>query len=261
MEVISSSMLAGGRSANGGGGGGPVSPTPTLRIFPKPTADFRMPSTTTTPLILIGPGTGIAPFMGFLHHRKALLHSNNDSTEAAAQTVVEGTWRGGFELQENELSVSKQDQSGLNVGADYRLTQFSSENHGSVDVFFGCRYADHDWLYKDEMKALAAEGIVSQLYTAFSRDAPSGNSSPKKYVQDIMLVDEACGQRLVDLIVDQDAAVYVCGDGNAMAKDVQAAIVELLSSLRFHEDGGIDHAKNYLEEMKKKRRFLMDIWS
>jgi sulfite reductase alpha subunit-like flavoprotein len=277
MEAMASGLLAKSASSeiggNGGTGNGSLLAAPTLRIFPKPAADFRMPSMLTTPLVLIGPGTGIAPFMGFLQHRRALLHSsaNSSSTEVAAQTVVEGTWRGGFDLEENELSVSKLDQSGLNVGADYRLTHASQQQQpGSVDVFFGCRHADHDWLYQDEMKALLESGIVSQLYTAFSRSGSSdGSSTNHQYVQDIMLGNKECGDRLVDLIVNQNAAVYVCGDGNAMAKDVQSAIVELLYTRRFaHDDddknnggGGIDRAKAYLEEMKTKQRFLMDIWS
>lgn len=250
MEALASGMLAGDSASRSG--------SRTLRIFPKPTADFRMPSMLTTPLILIGPGTGVAPFMGFLQHRRAL-RIDDHTTEAAAQTVVEGTWRGGFELEENELTISKLDQSGLNVGADYRSTHDNAI--GSVDVFFGCRHAHHDWLYRDEMLALLEAGVVSKLYTAISRDS-NGSGGSHKYVQDIMLADAACGDRLVDLICNRDAAVYVCGDGNAMAKDVQAAIVELLRTRRFRdEEDGADQAKAYLEEMKVKQRFLMDIWS
>jgi len=241
LEAISLPLLAGKADAE----------VPLVGIFPKPTSEFRMPGQVTQPLILIGPGTGIAPFMGFLQHRKALMTSN--SSQEAAQTVVEGAWRGGFELEENEMAVSKHDSSGLNVGADFR----DSVKHGSVDVFFGCRYQDHDWLYREELQELAKEGIVTKLHTAFSRDP----GSKHKYVQDIMLNDEACAERLVDLIVNQNAAVYVCGDGNNMAKDVQNAIVELLGKRKFENEGGLDKAKSYLDTMKTTQRFLLDIWS
>jgi len=64
--------------------------TSDVRIFPKPSDDFHLPSETTKPLILIGPGTGIAPFMGFLAHRKAQV-SSSDAT-LAAEVASEGTW-------------------------------------------------------------------------------------------------------------------------------------------------------------------------
>ena len=259
LEAMASRLLV---AADGGGSqrhdesssNGTHAVVPTVGIFPKPTVEFRMPNQLTQPLILIGPGTGIAPFMGFLQHRKALLTAN--PANQAAQTVVEGAWRGGFELEEGEMAlVSPHDGSGLNVGADFRSQL--AEKHGSVDVFFGCRHRDHDWLYREELEALVAEGFVSHLYTAFSRD----NDAPHKYVQDIMLHNDACAARVVDLIVHQNAAVYVCGDGNAMAKDVQAALVELLGTRCFQAEGGLDQAKSYLETMKKTQRFLMDIWS
>jgi sulfite reductase alpha subunit-like flavoprotein len=231
MEAISSKLLCGATDST----------QPMLRIFPKPTAEFRMPEKLATPLVLIGPGTGIAPFMGFLAHRKALMTSSKE----AAQTVVEGTWRGGFELEENEVPISQHDASGFNVGGDFR----SLEGVGSVDLFFGCRHKDHDWLYKEEMKTLKEGGFITKLYTAFSRD---GN---RQYVQDIMKSES---ERLLDLILNRKACVYVCGDGNAMAKDVQNTIVELLASKL---PGGIDEATIFLETMKVGKRFLMDIWS
>lgn len=235
MEALAAPLLIGQPSAQ-----------PQVRIFPKPTTDFRMPSNLATPLVLIGPGTGIAPFMGFLAHRRALA-SSSESTEAA-QTVVEGTWRGGYELEEKDLSIGDQDASGFRVGSDFRTKQ----GVGEVDVFFGCRHKEHDWLYREEMMSLQKEGIIANLYTAFSRDGD------RQYVQDIMRGNGACSKRLLDLIVDQRACVYLCGDGNAMAKDVQAALVELLGQ---RLEDGIDEAKTYLEKMKKENRFLMDIWS
>ena len=220
-----------------------------VKIFPKPTVEFRMPNTLQTPLVLIGPGTGVAPFMGFLAHRRALMSAR----QLTAQTVVEGTWRGGYDLSEQELSVHHgKDSAGLNVGVDFRMQQ----GVGTVDLFFGCRHADHDWLYREEMQLLVQQGVLSELHTAFSRDngTNTDGSSKKVYVQDLM---RQSADRLCDLILSQKANVFVCGDGNAMAKDVQAAVVDILSEAL----GGTEQAQLYLETMKKDKRFLLDIWS
>lgn len=246
LEALSSPFLAGGKEG-----------VPTcIKIFPKPSADFRMPSTLATPMILVGPGTGIAPFMGFLQHRRAML-SQTESKEAAS-SVVEGTWRGGYEMEEEELKIGKSDASGLNIGADF-ISKNMEGNFGSVDVFFGCRHENHDWLYKEDMQLMKDQGVISSLHTAFSRDAAgkAKNGSRRKYVQDLMLKDDECAARLQSLILEKNAAVYICGDGNAMAKDVQCALTEIIGKASGGEEGG----KKYVEKMKEEKRYLVDIWT
>ena len=43
-------------------------------VFVQPAAHFRPPTDPDMPSIMIGPGTGIAPFIGFLEERRALGH-------------------------------------------------------------------------------------------------------------------------------------------------------------------------------------------
>ncbi len=122
----------------------------------------------------------------------------------------EGTWRGGYELNPEELNISDAEARGLNLAVDYMRKQ----RHGEIDLFFGCRYSDHDWLYETEVEEFRRKGIVSRSYNAFSRD----EGREKMYVQTIMQKDDACGSRLVDMITERMASVYICGDGNAMGR-------------------------------------------
>jgi sulfite reductase alpha subunit-like flavoprotein len=186
----------------------PSSEQPSLKIFPKPTQDFALPSELSTPLILIGPGTGIAPFMGFLAHRKALIATSSNSGSV-----------------------------------------------GTVTVFSGCRHQHHDWLYHKELQSMKDEGIITNLYSAFSRDG-----TKKVYVQDIMKNNPECSKHLVDTIVNGNGRVYICGDGNRMARDVQNVLAELIGT---HIDSTKieEHGKSYIENMKNEGRFLLDIWS
>jgi len=43
-------------------------------IFVQPNKNFRLPASGETPVIMVGPGTGVAPFRAFVEHRAALGH-------------------------------------------------------------------------------------------------------------------------------------------------------------------------------------------
>lgn len=50
---------------------GPGTPVP---LYVQCSAHFRPPAGADTPAVMVGPGTGVAPFLGFLEHRRALGH-------------------------------------------------------------------------------------------------------------------------------------------------------------------------------------------
>ncbi|KAL7289166.1 hypothetical protein TKK_0017110 [Trichogramma kaykai] len=55
-----------------------VSINETMYVFIRSAVNFNMPDNTKTPMILVGPGTGIAPFRGFWNHRQAQMENMKD---------------------------------------------------------------------------------------------------------------------------------------------------------------------------------------
>ncbi|MCP1971349.1 bifunctional cytochrome P450/NADPH--P450 reductase [Bradyrhizobium elkanii] len=161
-------------------------------------AGFRLPDDNAVPIIMIGPGTGLAPFRGFLQERAA--------RRAQGATL------------------------------------------GPAMLFFGCRHPEQDFIYADELKAFAADG-VSELHTAFSRA-----DGPKTYVQHLVAAQK---DRVWELI-QKGAIVYVCGDGGRMEPDVKATLMSI-----YRERTGVDAdaAARWIEEMGTRNRYVLDVWA
>ena len=108
-----------------------------FRIFVKPSITFRLPGSIQHPLIMIGPGTGVAPFMGFLEHRSYIEKKSDLLT--AEHEVCTGVWRGDFELQGLDMPIER---SHLLLGQYQRRLA-----RGEIWLFYGCR-TDQDFIYK-----------------------------------------------------------------------------------------------------------------
>ncbi|RYG96991.1 hypothetical protein EON65_53535 [archaeon] len=208
---------------------------PSLRIFYKPTLCFRPPHNLSTPLIMIGPGTGVAPFISFLAHRYAQELDRRKQSNSG-DCCGEGLWRGGFELEDLPSERGAVDK------------YIDSCVPGDVVLFFGCRNED-DFLFKQELALYEREHTLTRLYVAMSRQ-----SDKKVYVMHKIAEQSAY---LCDLIVQQHAQVYICGDGNKMAKDVIAALKDVLMQGGMEKEG----AEGYVTDMQQRKRLLLDIWS
>jgi sulfite reductase alpha subunit-like flavoprotein len=207
-----------------------------IRIFHKPTLTFHLPGSVSHPLILIGPGTGVAPFISFLEHRMEIAKERQKNK--GGELISSGVWRGGFEL-EGDVCEGNQ----VN-------TFICSVKPGPIYLFYGCR-DQHDYLFQDKLQHFSKHKILTDFSVAFSRLPGKG----KEYVTH-KLVEKK--KEIAQLIVEEQASVYICGDGNQMAKDVQTVLREMLTELYPEKVGDINQ---YMTDLRTRRRLLLDIWS
>jgi len=165
-----------------------------VRAFIRPAGDFRLPSSPDTPIIMVGPGTGVAPFRAFLQERRA-------------------------------------------VGAQ-----------GRNWLVFGNQHRDRDFLFEDELSAYCRDGLLTRLDTAFSRDQEG-----KIYVQH-RLLERA--QELWSWLED-GAHLYVCGDAQRMARDVEAGLAYIVGKEGRMESAA---AKAYLARLTAEGRYQRDVY-
>jgi sulfite reductase (NADPH) flavoprotein alpha-component len=165
-----------------------------VKVYVQPSHGFKLPPAGDTPIIMVGPGTGIAPFRAFLEERET-------------------------------------------VGAK-----------GKNWLFFGDQKRAADFLYEEQLTAWHKSGLLTRLDLAFSRD-----QAEKVYVQNRMLENAA---ELWSWL-EAGAHFYVCGDASRMAKDVDAALHNIIETA-----GGrsADEAKAYVAKLKSDKRYQRDVY-
>jgi sulfite reductase (NADPH) flavoprotein alpha-component len=95
---------------------------------------------------------------------------------------------------------------------------------------------------------MKAAGVLNRLSLAWSRDGDE-----KFYVQNHML---EVGRDLWSWITD-GAHIYVCGDAQRMAKDVERALVDIVST---HGARSANEAVAFVAELKKNGRYQTDVY-
>ncbi len=163
--------------------------------FISPGKAFRLPEPEEdVPVIMIGPGTGIAPFRAFLQHRQA------------------------------------------------------TKAKGKAWLFFGEIHADSCYFYADEWDQYLEDGTLDKVTTAWSRD-----QAEKIYVQHKITEH---GAEIWEWL-QQGAIVYVCGDAERMAPDVDKALHDAIAE---HGGLGVEGAAEYVEQMRKDKRYRRDVY-
>lgn len=165
-----------------------------VRVFVEKNDNFRLPENPDTPVIMIGPGTGVAPFRAFMQQREA------------------------------------------------------DEAQGKNWLFFGNPNYTQDFLYQVEWQRFVKDGVVDKVSLAFSRD-----QEEKVYVQHRLLEQ---GAEVYQWLQD-GAHIYVCGDADHMAKDVNDA---LMSIVQLHGDKNAEQAEQYIMELRRAKRYQKDVY-
>ncbi|NAZ86206.1 molybdopterin-dependent oxidoreductase [Kineococcus indalonis] len=92
-------------------------------VFVQPSAHFRPPADPDVPMVMVGPGTGVAPFRAFLHERRALGHTGRNwlffgerrsATDYHYREELEGMRRDGF-LTRLSLAFSRDQEQKVYV--------------------------------------------------------------------------------------------------------------------------------------------------
>lgn len=196
--------------------------------------DFRLPPAPTTPIIMVGPGTGLAPFRAFIQHR--LLEAGAAAAEGEAAESVGGK------------KAPKQAKA--------------SHKAGEMTLFFGCRRRDQDYLYGPQLEGWARAGALS-LHTAFSREGGA-----KVYVQDRL---RGAADAVWDALHAHGSHFYVCGDAGSMAGAVEEALLAVIRKRLPAAEaaalvagagagGEADAARLYLDALSAAGRYQRDVW-
>ncbi len=165
----------------------------TLRVYIQPTHEFLLPEDPDTPVIMVGPGTGIAPFRAFLHER-----SKREDTGK--------NWLFfGNPSEENDFLYKDELMRFLEIGCLTRLdTAFSRDQENKIyvqDRMMECAKDIWSWISKganfyvcgDALKMakdvdLALKSIVQQeggMSEKGAEDFIKTMSKNKRYLRDV----------------------------------------------------------------------------
>lgn len=164
-----------------------------IPLYLHPSRSFVLPPDPDASIILIGCGTGVAPFRAFLQHRRSM------------------------------------------------------QAKGRSWLFFGERNRETDYYYEEFFETLRRQGLL-KLDLAFSRDVEE-----KFYVQHRMWEQ----RRDFWAWMKTGAYLYVCGDAQNMALDVDSTLVRIAID---QESLTEEEARRYLKTMRAEKRYLLDVY-
>lgn len=159
-----------------------------MPIYVSKNPDFRLPADPATPIIMVGPGTGLAPFRSFMQDR---IHgartksstSTADSDSDSSQSITAALSFAGTAQSCN--SINELEPEGAHLSAEAGDASSTDATIGQAVLYFGCRRADQDYLYGELLESWARDGTLT-LFTAFSREKVCTHGLLKKVMNNVL---------------------------------------------------------------------------
>lgn len=261
---------------------------------------FKLPRNPLTPVVMIGPGTGVAPFRSFIQERNEVARTKLKNILEKKQANISPEDSSKIEESLSKTSLEL-DQPGKLMIAQHRLPGMLNEEFDNINgqsaqpslaslknsinldkivgksiLFFGCRYRTQDFLYKDELlDAQFKLGSTPKWKNNDNETMPlletnyglselmcafSRDTSKKVYVQHML---REYSHQLRELILVHGAYIYVCGDAKNMSRDVHECLVEILapSSQQGENVSREASGEAQVQKLKQQSRYLEDVWS
>ena len=153
-----------------------------VRIYLHRNERFRLPEDPKTKIIMIGPGTGIAPFRAFIEERNALKDSG---TEVGDSWLFFGDQRSKFDyLYDTELESYKE-KYGLKIDLafsrdqDYKIYVQDKMRENSAEIFKWLEEGAHFYVCGD------ARRMAKDVDTALKDIAAEHGKDPEAYVKEL----------------------------------------------------------------------------
>ncbi|EGR27716.1 hypothetical protein IMG5_190720 [Ichthyophthirius multifiliis] len=151
------------------------------------------------PIIMIGTGTGVAPFIAFCQEKLVLRNKN--------------IFLGDFSL------------------------------------FFGCRYQNQDFIFKEDILKFKEDQIINNLFAAFSRD----DAEKKVYVQDLIMQNK---QFVYETLFLKNGNIYICGN-TFMGQDIMQSLNEIVQIFQKVDK---KQASKLTQELESEKRIVKELW-
>ncbi len=193
-----------------------------LRVY---RGSMSLPDDPSLPVLLIGPGTGVAPIRAMAEERAVLAGVRADL----------------FAAEDARVDPSLGAVAPAAVGD----ASAASQSH----VLIGCRSRAKDWYFGRQWRAMAAAGAIASLSCAFSRDQEG-----KVYVTHLL---REMGERVFESVCIRGGLVFVAGNAKSMPQDVRAALVDVIAE---HGEVERQEAERYVSSMAAKRRLVFEVW-